>query len=135
MTPEASSARIIGALREVHEDLIDRFRQDEVDIHPAQHRCLQRVQQRLVGNEIGCRDHDAASGAVDQGLDQPLHASPGMVGAGGQHLGHRRARVDRLGADRRIVQNLLGLQKPVGDEHPLELQARRDRSCARPVPD
>ena len=51
--PRRQKARVIGALREVHEDLIDRLRQDEMDLHPPQHRRLQGVKQRLVGNEIG----------------------------------------------------------------------------------
>src|SRR5215212_7581870 len=77
---------VIGALRQIHQLLVNRFRQDNMDIDPAKNGRFQSVQKRLVGDEVGGRDHDTVTSTMNERFDDALNCRFGVVGPTRQHL-------------------------------------------------
>ena len=121
--------RIVGALCQVHQDVIDRPRQDQIDLHAPQDGRFKCIEQGLARDEVRGRDDDAAAGAVNQGGDEVLDSRIRVVGPAREDLRDDRTLVSGRQEERRIVQHLVGFQEPVGRENGLQFED--DRTSTR----
>ena len=114
---------IIGGLRRMDQPLVHRLGHDQVDLHPAHHRRAHRIDQVIVGNEIGRHQHHMAARLVQLPHQQRLEPFQRIIGPARQQLRHRVA--GRLGNDHRPIGQLVRLHIPVGAHQRLQLRHHR----------
>ena len=112
---------VVGLLRVVGDLVVAFAAQIQFDVNPGLRRGRQRIQQRIIGNQVRRRDAHLPSRVIDERVEHPQVVLLRVTRARRDHLSERIARAVVLGELELIEHLLTGFEVPVGCENEVQV--------------